>query len=194
MTLYTQWTTMALMFSSGLLLGVILDTYRVLKARFRLRGWVVSLIDLLYWTVSAGLVFSLLMWSNWGQLRFYIFVAVCMGFFLYYHWVSKQMIRLIQLIIKVIEKLVHWTLLALRALIWIPLVTLWAFLENMFQFLFKILLILAKAFLKCLAPLEWIARPFKKYIQKGTGPFIQKFHQICRRWKTWLFKNREKGE
>ncbi|MGA9174301.1 MAG: spore cortex biosynthesis protein YabQ, partial [Thermoactinomyces sp.] len=100
MNLGTQWLTMGLMLSSGFLLGVFLDFYRVLTIRFRLRGWIISLIDLLYWVISAGLVFGLLFWSNWGEMRFYFFVAVGFGFLFYFRWFSQPITKGIRLVLQ----------------------------------------------------------------------------------------------
>lgn len=193
MTLQTQWLTMALMLGSGLMLGVILDTYRVLKGRFRLRGWVVSLIDLLYWTVSAGLVFSLLMWSNWGELRFYIFIAVCAGLLLYYNWFSRQTIRVIRLLVQAIERILHWMVVTIHALIWVPLVQLWVLLHKLFQLLFKLLLSLGKAGLKLFVPIEWLTRPLRKRLQVWLMPYVEKGRHKFEIIKMWWSKIRKKG-
>lgn len=184
---------MALMLSSGVLIGVILDTYRVLKARFRLRGWVVSLVDLLYWAVSAALVFSLLMWSNWGELRFYIFVAVCTGFFLYLSWWSRPVIRCIRWLVQWIERIFRWFVLTLHTLIWVPLVYLWVLFKKVFHVLCRLLLILGKAALKGLTPLEWMTRPLRKKLQEIFRPYTAKIQRICVKLKTWWTKKKRKG-
>ena len=105
MSLQAQWITMATMVGSGLILGVVLDAYRVLKERFRLRGWVVSLVDLLYWVAAASLVFHLLVWSNWGELRFYVFVAVLAGFWIYFSWFSDGVFRFLRWLLQGLERI-----------------------------------------------------------------------------------------
>jgi spore cortex biosynthesis protein YabQ len=183
--------TMALMISSGLMLGVILDTYQVLKHRFRMRGWVVSLVDLLYWSVSAALVFSLLMWSNWGELRFYVFIAVCLGFFLYYQWFSQQVIRLIRWLIDLMEKILYGIARALYILIWIPLVYLVLFLRNLLRFLLQI----SWKFIKVLfIPIWWLIRPVWMRVQPILYPYIQKIKQGFWTLRAWWKKIRTKGE
>ncbi len=184
---------MALMLSSGVLIGVILDTYRVLKARFRLRGWVVSLVDFLYWAVSAALVFSLLLWSNWGELRFYIFVAVLTGFFLYLSWLSRPVTGCIRGLIRWIERIFRWLLITLHTLIWVPLVYLWALLKKIFHILCRLLLILGKAVLKGFTPLEWMTRPFRKKLREIFRPYTEKIQRIFVKLKTWWTKKKRKG-
>ncbi|SEN63873.1 spore cortex biosynthesis protein YabQ [Lihuaxuella thermophila] len=180
---------MAVMLSSGVMIGVILDTYRVLKARFRLRGWTVSLVDFLYWTVSAALVFSLLMWSNWGELRFYIFVAVCMGLFLYLSWLSRPVSRCIRCLVQWIEQVLRWLVLALHTLIWVPLVYLWLLLKKVLHVLWRLLLVLGKVALKVLTPLEWMTRPLRNFF----SPYFAKIQRIYGKMKTWWTKKKRKG-
>ena len=95
---------MVTMVGSGLILGVALDAYRVLKERLHLRGWVVSLVDLLYWVAAASLVFHLLVWSNWGELRFYVFVAVLAGFWIYFSWFSDGVFRFLRWLLQGLER------------------------------------------------------------------------------------------
>ncbi|SFJ35748.1 spore cortex biosynthesis protein YabQ [Thermoflavimicrobium dichotomicum] len=169
MTLQTQAFTMILMFCSGFLLGMILDAYQELKARFRLKGWTVSLIDLLYWIVCAWLVFSLLLWSNWGQLRFYIFIAILAGLFFYYQWLSKLVIQIIRVVFNSIEYLLRWIIALVRLLVWVPLVTLCSWIRNLFLILCKMVM----------RPILWIFKP----IHRLFVPYIKKMSQLRDRWK-----------
>jgi spore cortex biosynthesis protein YabQ len=125
-SLQTQWITMATMVGSGLILGVALDAYRVLKERFHLRGWVVSLVDLLYWVAAASLVFHLLVWSNWGELRFYVFVAVLAGFWIYFSWFSGGVFRFLRWLLQGLERLGRAVIRVVTVLVWFPLAYLWA--------------------------------------------------------------------
>lgn len=113
---------MFVMLTSGFGLGMLLDIYRVCKEQFKIRGWVLSLLDLLYWLISAFFIFRLLFWSNWGELRFYIFVAIGLGFFIYLRWISEWLqpvlARIIQYLINIINFFAN---LAFR-IIWLPII------------------------------------------------------------------------
>jgi spore cortex biosynthesis protein YabQ len=181
---------MGLMLGSGVLLGVILDFYRVLTVRFRLRGWLISLIDLLYWVVSAGLVFGLLFWSNWGELRFYFFVAVCAGFLLYFKWFSRQVIRVIRLIILLVERFLVLMARILYGCVWVPLVGLWRLLNVVGKLLLWVVSVCLKGLL---APLVWLTRPFFRPLLRWMNPWFR----LCGSWiekgKRWWNKKKEKG-
>ncbi|QKG83092.1 spore cortex biosynthesis protein YabQ [Kroppenstedtia pulmonis] len=181
MTLYTQWVTMGLMLGSGWLMGLILDTYRVLCHRFRLRGWVVSLVDLLYWSVSAGLVVSLLMWSNWGELRFYVFVAVISGLAVYYYWFSRGMMSWIRRILDGLEKIIRWLLKLLQVILWTPVVTVGIALYRLLTFLLRTCIQVLMFPLRLLKPAAKIFHPVLSPIQTGWGRIRRLFSGKKRR-------------
>ncbi|RAL23183.1 spore cortex biosynthesis protein YabQ [Thermoflavimicrobium daqui] len=179
MTLQTQVLTMMTMFGSGFLLGAILDTYQALKDRFRLKGWTVSLIDLLYWFVATWLVFSLLLWSNWGQLRFYIFIAVLLGLFVYYQWLSRWVVYLIELTIYLMELLFRWIFHLLRLLIWLPVITLCGWLNRLLQLIWRLFTL----------PIIWLLKPLNYLI----SPVIKRAFHLYSRWKKWWLDFKKKG-
>ncbi|MBA4542436.1 MULTISPECIES: spore cortex biosynthesis protein YabQ [Thermoactinomyces] len=186
MNLGTQWLTMGLMLSSGLILGVFLDFYRVLTIRFRLRGWIISLIDLLYWVVSAGLVFGLLFWSNWGEMRFYFFVAVGVGFLLYFRWFSRTVTKMIRLFLYGMERLLFFCFRILRLCLWVPLLSLWQLAIVVLRFALQVIRWL-------LMPFLWLARPLYRPVQRWLEPCFIKGRNLIQRGKRWWNKIRAKG-
>jgi spore cortex biosynthesis protein YabQ len=116
-TLYTQALTMLVMLVAGLLLGVLLDAYRIIKKLIPLRGWLLACTDLVYWLFAAYLVFGLLWLSNWGELRFYIFVSIITGFLLYMRCLSSGMSRVLHGLLSGLATVLGW----LTQLIWIVL-------------------------------------------------------------------------
>lgn len=122
MTLQTQWLALVAMFASGLILGVFLDLYRVLKGRWEITGWVVALVDLCYWIVAAGWVFTVLLWSTWGELRFYMLLLLFAGVGFYYLWLSRPTISVILFVIRVVQALIRFIVNLLRLLVWTPMI------------------------------------------------------------------------
>ncbi|UWE03775.1 spore cortex biosynthesis protein YabQ [Laceyella sacchari] len=190
MTLATQWTTMGLMLGSGILIGVILDFYRVVTQRFRLKRWIVSLIDLLYWMISSLLVFGLLLWSNWGELRFYLFIAICLGFLLYFRWFSQLVIRFIRVLFQLVEWMIHFLGQAVYTMVYVPL-----------SFMARCLWICARAVARgawtlirwiCL-PLAWLLGPLVRPMWRRMRPHVDQVRSFLRRFGAWWKKKREKG-
>jgi spore cortex biosynthesis protein YabQ len=190
-TLYTQWLTMGLMVGSGWLMGVILDTYRVLKSRFRLRGWVVSLVDLLYWLVATGLVFGLLMWSNWGELRFYIFVAIVIGFALYQVWFSRWVTRVVQWVVQIVEALLRVLMRIVYVTLWIPLTAIWTVVRKLWELLLALLRGIGRFLAWLASPLLRWMRPWMNRIWGRLRSLLLPYWNLWLRLRKWLRGKKE---
>jgi spore cortex biosynthesis protein YabQ len=191
-SLEAQWLTMGWMTASGIILGVLLDIYRVMKGRFRFRGWVVSLIDLLYWTVAAGLVFGLLMWSNWGVLRFYVFLAVVLGIALYYFWMSRTMVRLITWTIRLAEWMIRIVFRTLYVTFWVPLTFAWTALGFMGAWTLRLLLFLLRIIRRITIADVWLIRPWTRYVRPRNIPHLNWVRSAWHRITRLFSRNREK--
>src|ERR1700687_911163 len=103
MSLNHQFLTMALMIGCGLGLGIFFDIYRVISSKLDLKHWVIAILDLIYGLVAAVAVFRVLYYSNYGQLRFFIFLALMLGIYLYYNLFSSIIIRIVVKAIKLLD-------------------------------------------------------------------------------------------
>lgn len=176
------------MTGSGFMMGTILDLYRVLQVRLRLRGWVVSLVDFVYWLVCAGLVFSLLFWSNWGDFRFYIFIAIVAGLATYLHWFSSKVRQSLIWILDIIEKTAYQCYRILYNIIWVPILhivnvlkKIWGFTVTIIQGTLEILL----------RPFRWLFRPVQRVV---IAQFQKHFAWTSRLKKWWKRKNEDEDE
>ena len=61
-------------------MGVAFDSYRVLAGQLRFPQWSKHTLDFLYWIAAAFFIFRMLYVTNDGQLRFYVFVGLFIGF------------------------------------------------------------------------------------------------------------------
>lgn len=127
---------MLMMLTSGLILGMFLDFVRVCRERYPFRKRLQPFVDILYWLLSAILVFGLLWWSNWGELRFYIFVAICLGFLIYFQYLSKSIRESIRRILQFMEWLIRFIVRLLDTLVFKPVVKLWTIVRAIFGLFF----------------------------------------------------------
>ena len=102
MELTGQVLTFVMTIMTGILLGVVFDSYRVLRGTFNPKPLLTWFTDLLYWLVATAVVFIALVFSNWGELRFYVFIGILSGLGLYYNWLSLYIIRIFSNTIKLI--------------------------------------------------------------------------------------------
>jgi len=102
----SQLNTFIITVATGILLGVLFDCYRVLRGTFRPRAVMTWFADLLYWLIATVIVFLALVLSNWGELRFYVFLGIVSGVILYYRLLSLYTIRLFATIVRLVKWLV----------------------------------------------------------------------------------------
>ncbi|MBM7582465.1 spore cortex biosynthesis protein YabQ [Caldicoprobacter guelmensis] len=93
---------------AGMVVGFIYDLNRVFRWTFKPRPWVVGIMDLFFWLVVAALVFVALLYANDGEVRFYNFVGLAIGWSLYLLTISPWVIKALTLIYRVIEKGVRY--------------------------------------------------------------------------------------
>ena len=97
-----QVLTFVITIMTGICLGGLFDCYRVLRGTFNPKTVTTWFTDLLYWLLATVVVFIALVFSNWGELRFYVFFGILSGLGLYYNWLSLYTIRLFSTIIKLV--------------------------------------------------------------------------------------------
>ncbi len=122
MELSTQIRTFLFIVITGIVLGILFDTYRVLRRRFRPPWLVTSLTDLLYCLLASAIAFTALLASNWGELRFYVYIALLVGIIAYYRLVSQYVMKFIMALLLLITKLCRLTKLAVAFTIIKPVV------------------------------------------------------------------------
>ncbi|CVK18796.1 spore cortex biosynthesis protein YabQ [Sporomusa sphaeroides] len=132
MELSTQIRTFLLIVTTGIVLGILFDTYRVLRRRFRPPWLVTSLTDLLYCLLASAIAFTALLAGNWGELRFYVYIALLVGIIAYYRLVSQYVMKFIMALLLLITKLCHLTKLAvaftiIKPVVFVTRTALWPF-------------------------------------------------------------------
>jgi spore cortex biosynthesis protein YabQ len=92
LTLGSQIYAFAVMVCTGLLIGLLFDVYRVIRALIRRRFAGGLLMDLAFWLVATPVFFLMLLAGNWGELRLYVFLGVGMGLFVYFQLASARVL------------------------------------------------------------------------------------------------------
>ncbi|MBG9910704.1 spore coat protein [Bacillus xiamenensis] len=113
MTLTVQFYTMLSMAAMGIWLGASLDTYKLFVNREKTAKWLLVIHDLIFWMVQGLLFFYVLLLTNEGEFRFYIFLAVALGFSMYQALMKQLYIS----ILKFMMMCINQTVLVLKRLI-----------------------------------------------------------------------------
>ncbi|WP_027339857.1 spore cortex biosynthesis protein YabQ [Halonatronum saccharophilum] len=77
----------------GIGIGIIFDLYRVLRWKIRVKRLFTDLGDLLFSLLITLITFIILIYSNGGEVRLYIFLGIISGQLIYYSTLSVFMIN-----------------------------------------------------------------------------------------------------
>lgn len=111
-------------FYGGIIIGLTYDIYRIFRYFFKPKKVATFIEDLVFWIIVSLIAVFILIFSNWGELRGYIFIGFILGTLLYNKLLSKI----------VISVLVHLTKLVVDGIKWVINIVLYPI-----KLLFKIL-------------------------------------------------------
>lgn len=89
-----QFNSFLILILTGMVLGGFFDLYRVFRSTIRVNKLIDTLGDLLFWGLSLLLLGSLIYWSTWLELRFYVWLALGAGLLIYLMVFSPKLIRI----------------------------------------------------------------------------------------------------
>lgn len=157
-----------MMFLSGICIGAIFDVFRVLAGKLRLPRWTIPIVDTIYWIVATILVFRMLIYSNEGQVRIFIFLGMGIGICFYFAILSSIIIRLTLLIIRIIVMIYRVLTRTVEILIIKPIIGLYRLTVIILGFLLAVAIFLYRIVLQLLYPMWrlflWMTKPVHKYL------------------------------
>lgn len=99
-------TSLFLIFTiDGVLIGIIFDIFRILRKTIKTSDFVTYIEDFLFWIITSIILFYSIFTYNNGELRFFMFLAVILGFVLYICTISSYLITINVKIINVIKRI-----------------------------------------------------------------------------------------
>ena len=94
----------------GIIIGLLFDVYRALKANFKIIKHCSLFFDALFWSLTTIIIFITINAIEFFELRYYHFVALFIGFILYYNTISKFILTIINKIIYFLTNLFKKTI------------------------------------------------------------------------------------
>ncbi|MBE3577884.1 MAG: spore cortex biosynthesis protein YabQ [Limnochordales bacterium] len=79
---------------AGLMIGLLFDLYRLGRWLFRPGRIGTYVGDILFWLLLTPVLFVLLLFTNGGELRLYVFAGLAGGCLLYFRLFSRRFLRL----------------------------------------------------------------------------------------------------
>lgn len=89
----------------GIFIGVLFDLYRACKQNFNIIKIFSLFYDITFWIIVTGLVFLTINVIESFDLRYYHFIALFLGFIIYYNTVSVLILKILNLIIGYVTKI-----------------------------------------------------------------------------------------
>lgn len=185
--LYSQWMTVVLMLMSGLALGIAYDSYRVVAGQLRFPRWTLPCFDILYWLAATWFVFQMLVKGNQGELRFYVFLGLALGAWLYYILLSRLTVTLATWLVQAFKAIVRFLLRTGYVLFIVPIKGFSIFLWLIIRFVGKVAMFSLKFVLKLAYPLWWLVRWIGKPI---VMPLWNRWQMTAklRRLQAWMLR------
>ncbi|GGB51192.1 hypothetical protein GCM10011409_30950 [Lentibacillus populi] len=199
MTLDVQFMTMIVMVISGFYLGIIQETFRRFQPHWKENRFLRYFMEITFWLSQVLLLFYVLFRVNAGELRFYVFLALLLGFAAYQALAAHAYKRLLEYVIRVIAACYHFLEKLIQTLIITPVkyliqlvITLILFVV---QLVISILLFIAKVII---FPIKWVIYLIYRLLPKSIQNFLHKtagfystIKNICKKGLEYLkFKRR----
>ncbi|AVI39594.1 spore cortex biosynthesis protein YabQ [Bacillus pumilus] len=140
MTLTVQFYTMLSMVAMGIWLGASLDTYKLFVNREKTAKWLLIIHDLLFWLVQGLLFFYVLLLTNEGEFRVYIFLAVALGFSMYQALMKQLYMNILKFLVMCVYQAVLILKRLVMSIVFQPIRWLISFIISAIMFLLHLLL------------------------------------------------------
>lgn len=98
---------------SGAIIAFIYDVFRIKRKAVKTRALVLHIEDFIYWIIVALVMFTIIFYSNDGELRGYIFAGAFIGVILYVTFLSKIVIGISIAVLKFLSNVfkVVWNII-----------------------------------------------------------------------------------
>lgn len=94
----------------GIVVGLLFDFYRSLRSNFKIVRKISFVFDIIFWLLITIVVFTTINILEQFDLRYYHFLALFLGFILYYNTISKYMLTVFNKIISFVTSLFKKTI------------------------------------------------------------------------------------
>lgn len=96
----------------GIAIGLLFDFYRALRSNFKIVKKISFVFDVIFWILITIVIFTTINLLERFDLRYYHFVALFLGFILYYNTISKYIFtmfnKIISFITSLFKKTIHY--------------------------------------------------------------------------------------
>lgn len=168
-------------------MGTVFDVYRVASHRFHVARWLLPALDMVYWAAATLGVFSILLNSNEGEVRMYVFLGLGIGVTGYFGLFSQWVVKLSGKLIDFVKSLFRFLWKLFNSLLLIPFLWIVRLLAKLLDILFvitaAILLGTGKLLLKPILALGRWVWPKLLPIRRKFRPIVRACNRVKERWR-----------
>ncbi|KPU42777.1 spore protein YabQ [Oxobacter pfennigii] len=113
-TVEAQFTSLIISVFAGLSVGILFDIYRTINYYARPSKAFLYFMDLLFWVVTASVVFIILLNADFADLRIYTFFGMTLGIVVYIKLFSSYILKFFRFLIYSISKLIRILIITIK--------------------------------------------------------------------------------
>ena len=89
--------------ASGILIGLIFDSFRILRKIFKMPDFMIYIQDVLFWIISGLIIIYILCGMMPGEIRLYMILVIILSAVFYFLIISKYIILISMKIVSTIK-------------------------------------------------------------------------------------------
>lgn len=169
---------------TGIWFGASFDTYKRFTRSSKRFRWTKVLNDLLFWILQALVFFYVLFIVNYGEIRFYFFLALLLGYATYRALLDRLYAQILEWVIKLLQITVHFFTTMIKVLVINPSIWLLKVLISLCMIMLTVIWRSVSFLLKILLfPFRFLVN---KYVQAYGIPFYPLYTRLSQWWeKIW---------
>lgn len=199
MNLDVQFLTMVSMVLGGFYLGMALDTFRRFTPHWKNNRFLIYFLEIVFWLTQALILFYILYRVNYGELRVYIFVAVCLGFAMYQALAATMYRRLLDVMIRIVVNIYRFITKVIYYLLVMPIKWLITMSITIILLIVRLLINMLQFAIKLIwTPIKWILLGIYRLLPQKVKKIVHKmagFYSIMKntliRWTRFIVKRRK---
>jgi len=186
-----QYGYVLLLSACGWAMGTVFDVYNTVTGSSKWLRWLRPLLDMLFWCLSAAIVFYITFVTEDGRFRLYTFALLLIGYGLYRLWLHHAVVRSAFAITRAIQSLVRGIAAVVRILVLRPvanlLSALWTLVTWLYRRLCQVENLLVWILRLGLTVVLFPFRPLWQYFGRGIYEKIKdRWEGIFTRMSNWL--------
>ena len=90
----------------GLIIGFLFDIFRVIRKVFKVPDSITIFQDIIFVTLSGILIINSIIKLNNGEVRFFLFIGICLGISMYSLTIGKICVIILYEFVKICKKII----------------------------------------------------------------------------------------